>query len=83
MSDGEWKETEIDITAYDNHYLLLGECKYRSKATGLQELDRLKLKGQFVASKGRDIFYLLASKTGFTKEILSLNDPHLILIDKI
>ncbi|MBR1709545.1 MAG: ATP-binding protein [Clostridia bacterium] len=83
MSDGEWKETEIDVIAYDNHHLILGECKYRSKATGLQELDRLKFKGQFVSSKGREIFYLLASKAGFTKEILSQNDPHLILINQI
>ena len=83
MSEGVWKETEIDILAYDEHHLILGECKYRSKAMGLHELDMLKLKGQFVPSKGRELYYLLASKGGFTKEISSLNDPHLILIDPV
>ena len=47
---------------------------------GIQELDLLKLKSEFVSSKGREIYFLLASKSGFTDELLSRQDSHLILI---
>ena len=79
-TEGHWTETEIDLVAYDDHHLLLGECKYREKAVGLQELNRLMFKAQFVASKSRELYYLLASKSGFTEELMSLHDPHVILI---
>ena len=79
-TEGQWTETEIDLVAYDDHHLLLGECKYREKAVGLQELNRLMFKAQFVASKSRELYYLLASKSGFTDELMSLHDPHVILI---
>ena len=80
--DGTWQESEVDLIAYDDHHLLAGECKYRSKATGIQELDNLKLKAQFIPSGGRELYYLLASKSGFTDELRSLKDPHVILIDR-
>ena len=81
--DGSWQESEVDLVAYDDHHLLVGECKYRSKAAGIQELDGLKLKAQFVPSKGRELYYLLASKSGFTQDLRSLKDSHVILIDQI
>ena len=81
--DGIWQESEVDIVAYDDHSLLAGECKYRSKAMGLRELDELRLKAQFIPSKNRELFYLLASKSGFTEELRSIHDPHIILIDSI
>ena len=81
--DGTWSESEIDLVAYDDHSLLVGECKYRTKAMGLQELEALKLKANFIHSKGRELFFLLASKNGFTDEMKSIQDPHLILIDQI
>lgn len=81
--DETWQESEIDFIAYDRKNLLLGECKYRSKEVGLKELEDLKLKGQFVPSKDRELYYLLASKNGFTDELLSLSDPKVILIDGI
>lgn len=81
--DGSWQESEVDLVAYDDHHLLVGECKYRSKAAGIQELDGLKLKAQFIPSKGRELYYLLASKSGFTQELHSLKDSHVILIDQI
>lgn len=78
-----WQESEIDVIAFDDHHLILGECKYRTKATGLQELNNLKLKAQFVPAKGRELFYLLASKNGFTEEINQIQDPHLILVNEV
>ena len=81
--DGTWQESEVDLIAYDDHSLLVGECKYRAKATGIQELNQLMLKAQFIPSKGRELYYLLASKSGFTDEIRSLKDARVILIDRV
>lgn len=80
---GNWQESEIDVIAYDDHHLIVGECKYRNKAVGIQELENLKLKAQFVPAKGRKLFYLLASKNGFTDEIKQNQDPHIVLIDQV
>jgi len=81
--NSRWQESEVDIIAYDDHNLIVGECKYRSKATGLQELDSLKLKAQFIPAKGRELFFLLASKSSFTEEVKLIKDSHLMLIDQV
>jgi hypothetical protein len=81
--DNIWQETEVDIIAYDDRNLLVGECKYRTKAVGLKELEDLKLKAQFMSAGSRELYYLLASKSGFTEEIRSFQDPRVILIDQI
>ena len=73
----------MDLIAYDDHHLVAGECKYRSKAIGRQELDHLKLKAQFIPARGREMYYLLASRSGFTEEVKQLKDSHLILIENI
>ena len=83
QEEGEWKESEADVIAFDDHHLVIGECKYRTKAMGSSELEALKLKGQFIPARGRELFYLLASKNGFTEEIKHLQDPRVILIDQI
>ena len=81
--NNRWQESEVDIIAYDDRHLIVGECKYRSKATGLQELDSLKLKAQFIPVKGRELFFLLASKSSFTEDVKLIKDPHLMLIDQV
>ena len=83
FKNGTWQESEIDLIAYDDHHLIVGECNYRAEAIGLQELENLKLKAQFLLAKGREKFYLLASKSGFTEDVMKLQDSHLILIDQI
>ncbi|MBQ8161912.1 MAG: ATP-binding protein [Clostridia bacterium] len=83
QEDGVWKESEIDVIAFDDQHLVIGECKYRNKAVGTQELKLLQEKGVFVQSKGRELFYLLASKSGFTEEVQTVSDDHVILIDQI
>lgn len=77
-----WK-FQLDVIAYNDHYLIVGECKYRNKAMGLGELDALKIKSQYIHAKGREQFYLLASKSGFTEDLLSLQEPHVILINQV
>ena len=83
FKNNAWQESEVDLIAYNDQHLLVGECKYRTKAVGLKEMDDLKLKAQFIPAGKRELFYLLASKSGFTVDILSLQDPHVILIDQI
>ena len=83
QEEGQWKESEVDVIAFDDHHMIIGECKYRNKAVGLSELQSLRIKAQFIRSKGKEIYYLLASRSGFTEDIKSLQDPHLILIDQV
>ncbi len=81
QENGNWKESEIDVVALDHHHLLLGECKYRSKRIGMNEYLYLQTKSAFVPAQDREIYYLLASRSGFTDEMKNYKDPHLILID--
>ena len=55
--------------------------KYRNKAVGLNELELLRLKAQFNQIKGRKNFLMLASRSGFTKDVLGISEPDLILIE--
>ena len=79
MSDGEWKETEIDYLAYDDQNIVIGECKYKNKLTGIKILEQLKEKAAYIPTKGRKLHFLLASKKGFTKDVMESNT---ILIEK-
>lgn len=79
--NGEWKESEIDIVAYNDTDIVIGECKYKTKKIGIKELDSLKAKAQFVPVKGRNITYLLASRSGFTEEITGEKEK-VILLEK-
>ena len=75
-------ESEIDIAASNGNNVLLGECKYRNRKAGLQELDNLRLKSEFAAPKGSKIIFLIASDGGFTKELLDYEQSDLILLAK-
>ena len=77
-----WMESEIDIAASNGNNVLLGECKYRNRKAGLQELDNLRLKSEFAAPKGSKIIFLIASDGGFTKELLDYEQSDLILLAK-
>ena len=80
--EGTWTESEIDVLAFDDHTIVLGECKFRNKKIGLKELNLLLAKAQFVPVKGRKIYYLLASRSGFTEDLSALSDD-VILIEKV
>ena len=82
LTEGEREESEIDVVAYDSSHIILGECKYRSKAVGMKELDFLRSKTPFVPVKGRTVYYLLASKNGFTSELNQMKDDRVILINQ-
>ena len=76
--EGVWSESEVDFVAFNDSDVLIGECKYREKAAGPGELDRLILKSQFIPVKGRKKHYVLASKSGFTEELKQRRDVILI-----
>ncbi len=80
---GNWIESELDVAAFDNDNVVLGECKYRTKAAGLKELQELENKAEYIPLHGRTKYYLLASRSGFTDELLKLERPDLILISGI
>ena len=82
LEAGVWKESEIDVVAYDDHNIILGECKFRNKAVGVNELDALKAKAAFLPVQERNVYYLLASKSGFTQNLKELNDERLVLLEQ-
>ena len=75
-----WHETQVDVIAYDDKNLIIGECKYTNKAIGMNILDKLKLKGQFISSGDRKKYYALASSSGFTDEVINAKGKDVILI---
>ena len=78
FENGHWYESEIDILAIDDNYIIAGECKHRTKKIGQNELDFLKIKVNAIPYKDRKVIYLLASKEGFTDDIKISNDVLLI-----
>ena len=84
QENGIWHESEVDLAAYDNDNIIIGECKYKNKACGISELELLQLKANFIPKKDRKVYYLIASKSGFTSELKekSLRD-NIILIDQV
>lgn len=78
--NGKWCESEIDVVGVNGNHLILGECKYRNKKTGMKELDNLKYKASFIMKEGQQVVYLLASAGGFTDELFKLESKDVILI---
>lgn len=80
MHEGTWAESEVDLVAYDAKHIVIGECKFRNKMSGRKELEALKEKAACIPVKGRKMYYLLASKSGFTKD---LKNEDAILIHRV
>jgi hypothetical protein len=75
------QQEEIDLVAFSKDEILIGECKWRNENMGLSELETLKRRGSII-SYNRKVYYIMFSKTGFTKELESLQktDSSIILI---
>ena len=80
FQDGKWFETEIDVIGINGQNVIIGECKYKNKKIGINELKQLQFKANFLVKSNQNVFYMLASNEGFTKELLELNDKNLLLI---
>ncbi len=68
---GRWwnKQEEIDIVAVAEKEMLLGECKWWEEKVGINVLEDLKRKSVFIHNEGREFYFALFSKSGFTKEL--------------
>ena len=62
------RQEEIDILAIDEDNAIFGECKWRNELTGIGVLDGLIEKSE-VFKQYKDKYYMLFSKSGFTKEL--------------
>ncbi len=74
---GRWwgsKDVEIDILAYDSvgTDIVFGECKYSKNKKGMETLENLQKKSPAVNWKkdNRNEYFVIYSKSGFTKELL-------------
>jgi len=72
--------SEFDILAVTkSKKLILGECKYKDRTVCKNELTKLKQKA---AESGIKVdVYVLCSKSGFSKELLSMKSETLLLFD--
>ena len=68
-------ETEIDIMAVNNALknYIIGECKFKTKQFDVSDFNNLKSK-YTPANDYSKIYYYLFSKSGFTKELLELQE---------
>ncbi|RKX52694.1 MAG: ATP-binding protein [Thermotoga sp.] len=71
---------EIDIVAYDKENLLLGECEWENKKVGIETYLTLVETSKYLNTDGRNIRYIIFSKSGFSEELLSLRSDRLILL---
>jgi len=76
-------QEEIDIIATDSHDYLICECKWRNEKIDISVLKKLKVKAD-IFNKNRDkTWYVLFSKSGFTKAVHkeASTDKNIILVD--
>ena len=80
---GRWwnKQTEIDILGFTEKNYIAGECKWRNQKLGMKVLNALKDKVVHNFST-ENVHYYLFSKSGFTQELLDMNDDTVHLVDK-
>lgn len=63
------EEVEIDIVAGEERNYLIGECKWRNEKTDLQILKRLEEKADVFSRHREKTWYVIFSKSGFTKTL--------------
>ncbi len=82
LSHGSYwnQHSEFDILAITgDKKLILGECKYKDRKVCKNELTKLKAKA--LQSGIKVDVYALFSKSGFSKELLGMQDKKLLLFD--
>jgi hypothetical protein len=79
--DSYWdKDNEFDILAVTkSHKIILAECKYKDRKVCKNELNKLKQKALYSSIKVDK--FVLFSKSGFSKELISYPIKDLILFD--
>ena len=76
---GRWwnNNQEIDLMAYDNKNLILGECKFKNSKFTFDDFSKLKEK----YTSDKNIIYYLFSKSGFDNKLIDLKEENVKLID--
>lgn len=82
---GRWwnKSQEIDAIAITKDYLIVAECKYSNKKVGVNVLEDLENKVQYIDSPLPVKKYMLFSKSGFTQELRAMQSDEVILIESL
>ncbi len=78
------KQIELDIVAYDEkrNNWLIGECKWSTKKVGTNILKELIHKSSsIIGQHSGKVYYVLFSKTGFTKALKTHAKENVILVD--
>jgi AAA+ ATPase superfamily predicted ATPase len=75
----EKREEEIDLVGWNNEAILFAECKWTNEKIGTKIYNDLKRKSTIISNT--PFYYVLFSKSGFSDEIIKLNDPQLYLVD--
>lgn len=80
---GRWwsKNQEIDAIGVGEEYLIVAECKYSNKKVGIDILQSLQSKRQYIDSTLPIRHYLLFSKSGFTEELKGMEGEAVILLE--
>jgi AAA+ ATPase superfamily predicted ATPase len=85
LKAGRWwnKNEEIDVVGINEDFLLVGECKYSNKKVGIDILEELENKSKKIEMNLPIKYYLLFSKSGFTKDLLEIekNRKDIVLIN--
>ena len=68
---GRWwnNQEEIDIVAFSEKEMLLGECKWWDDKVGINVLKELERKSAFIEKEGKELYFALFSKSGFTGKL--------------
>jgi len=68
---GRWWDNreEIDIAAVSETGMLLGECKWWDNQVGINVLEDLRRKAAFIDHEGKELYYAIFAKKGFTSEL--------------
>lgn len=76
-------QVEIDLIAGDNKEYLIGECKWRNEPLDLSVLQSLRNKANIFSAQRGNTWFLLFSKSGFTKAVhdIAAQDDKIILVD--
>jgi AAA+ ATPase superfamily predicted ATPase len=77
------EQIEIDIIANDNKDYLFCECKWKNELLDLSVLKNLKEKADVFSKKRNQTYFVLFSKSGFTKALKNeaYNGNNILLID--
>ncbi len=81
---GRWwnRQQEIDVVAFGEGTALLGECKWSRRAVGVNVLDDLKQKAQFLIEQQEwdSVRYALFSRSGFTPALQKRTEKEEVLL---